>query len=93
LAGCIAVALSERARDGAVASATKNRGGEVIAELIKFEMFLPAFDSIAREYGKQALREYVAAPPILRVPDENQIGELFEQALALLTKIAKTALN
>jgi hypothetical protein len=39
------------------------------------------------------MREYVAAPPRLRVPDEDQIADLIERALTLLTRVAKRACN
>jgi hypothetical protein len=93
LAACIAYALMERIEDGAVSPATKRRAGELAASLFKFKMVLPEFDALAREHGAQVMREYVAAPPRLRVPDEAQIADWIEQALVMLTMVAKRACN
>jgi hypothetical protein len=93
LAACLAYGLMERIEHGAVSRATQRRGGELAASLITFKMTMVEFDSIAKEHGRQVMREYVAAPPRLRVPNEDQISELVEQALAMLTMVAKRSCN
>jgi hypothetical protein len=92
LAGCIGFALWERA-NGMISPATRRIAGELIYELLRFKMCLPEFDDLARAHGKQVFREYVSAPSNQVKISEGQIGELIEQALGLLSKIAKTKCN
>jgi hypothetical protein len=90
LAGCIGFALWERS-EGAVSAVTKRRAGELICELLQFKMCLPEFDILAGKHGRQALREYCAvnAVPLGEIASDD----LIEQALALLTKVARTKTN
>jgi hypothetical protein len=91
LAGCIFVALLER-ENGAIAPATKRRAAELIASLITYKMVLPEFDDLARRHGVQRMREYFAGSSNSLASDDN-LDDLVEQALAVLTKVAKTKLN
>jgi hypothetical protein len=92
LAGCIFVALMERAQDGAIAPATRRRAAELIGSLVQFKMVLPEFDDLARRHGGQRLREYFAGSTNSLADDAN-LDDLVKQTLAMLTKIAKTKLN
>jgi hypothetical protein len=92
LAGCVVVALMERAQDGAIAPATRRRAAELIASLIAYKMVLPEFDDLARRHGSQRLREYFAGSSNSLASDDN-LDDLVEQTLAMLIKVAKTKLN
>jgi hypothetical protein len=89
LAGTIAYALWERR--GAISEAVKRRAGELICELLQFKIALGEFDDVARDCGRRLLREYCLCNT---VPLSEHAGDdLIEQALALVTKVAKTKTN
>jgi hypothetical protein len=90
LAGTIAYALWERS-EGAISEAVKRRACELICELLQFKMALGEFDDVARQHGRQVLREYCA---VNAVPLSETAGDdLIKQALALVTKVVRTKSN
>jgi hypothetical protein len=93
LAAAIGAAVLEREQGQMISVEIKCRAGELICELVHFKMVFPEFDALARQHGRQVFREYVSAPSTQIKLNEDQIGELIEQALGLLTKIARTKLN
>ena len=56
-------------------------------------MLLPEFDALAREHGRQVVRECVGAPANQLTLDEAAIDEMIEYALAALTKVLKAKCN
>jgi hypothetical protein len=93
LAAAIAYALLEREKGQIISAEIKHHAGKLIAELVHFKMVFANFDAMARQHGKQVFREYVSAPSNQIKLSEDQIGEIIEQALGLLTKICKSKLN
>jgi hypothetical protein len=92
LAGTIAYALWERA-NGAISPETKRHGGELICELVRWKMLLPEFDALARKHGRQALLERYGCMAGTVTLSESTLDEMIEQALAALTKVARTKCN
>src|SRR5262245_9459507 len=84
----IAEALEER-RHGALSPRTRQRGGDLICELVRLRQFLiadlPDFDRVAREHGVAMLR---AADVSLATA-----GVLVDEVLDLMHKVTRIALN
>ena len=87
-AAAIAEALEER-RHGALSPRTKQRGGDLICELVRLRQFLivdlPDFDRVAREHGVAMLR---AADVSLA-----HATVLVDEVLDLMHKVNRIALN
>jgi hypothetical protein len=84
----IAEALEER-RHGALSPRTRQRGGDLICELVRLRQFLivdvPSFDAIAREHGVAMLRAADVSPATASV--------LVDEVLDLMHKVTRIALN
>jgi hypothetical protein len=92
-ASAIAEGILEHQQAGRMTKETARRGGDAMCELVPFKLCTPDFDAIARKYGVQALCEYVAAAPNGMVPNEEFIGRIVEQALAVLSDFVKRKIN
>src|SRR5262245_42041084 len=84
----IAEALEEHRHD-ALSPRTRQRGGDLICELVRLRLFLitdlPNFDRVAREHGVAMLR---AADVSLATADV-----LVDEVLDLMHKVTRIALN
>jgi hypothetical protein len=84
----IAEALEEY-RHGALSSRTRQRGGDLVCELVRLRQFLiaglPNFDRVAREHGVAMLRAADVSPATADV--------LVDEVLDLMHKVTRIALN
>jgi len=84
----IAAALEER-RHGALSPTTRQRGGDLICELVRLRLFLivdlPDFDRVARAHGVAMLRAADVSLATATV--------LVDEVLDLMHKVIRVALN
>jgi hypothetical protein len=78
--------MIDRVARGETRPETKVRGGEAVARLHAAKLAAPSmldFEATARKYGKQALREYLAAPP----DPDVQLDEMIGWALKIMNMV------
>jgi hypothetical protein len=93
LAGVIVWALGEREQGQMISPEARRLGGELLADLVRWKMLLPEFDTLAREHGRQMAQERLGVPASPATLSEAAIDEMIEYALAAVTKVAKMKCN
>jgi hypothetical protein len=88
--GALNQGLVDWTEHGGLRRETRIRGGDLIAQLYDWKLFASGsldFDATAREYGKRALREFIATQPHAPVISETQIDQWVEMPLDILSKV------
>jgi hypothetical protein len=94
--GVLNQGLVDWAEHGGLRRETKVRGGDIIAQLYDMKLFATGsldFEATAREYGKRALREFIATQPDAPVIAEAQIEEWVEMPLDILSKVVAARIH
>jgi hypothetical protein len=94
--GVLNQGLVDWVEHGGMRQQTRVRGGDVIAQLYDLRLFAAGsldFEATAKEYGRRAVREFLAGHPDAPVVSDAQIDAWVAMPLDILAKVMRARIN